>query len=651
MRYVLIILCCLWLTPSSAQEYLLQSPDNQIKVEVLVSANTVYRVYLRNKLIMHGKPIGMTVGKKNKLGYKEFEPKSETQYKNNKVKPVVAYRSAEITENYNQLSLEFESGLSIDFRCYDEGFAYRLHTSFDKDVTIKHESMGFELTTNPDVWFPKETSFYSHNERAYERRPSLGLKKNEKASLPILWKWEDGPFVMFTETDLRDYPGMYLKTNGLGGYEAIHPKYPATTAKFFDRFQMVGFTKPYIAQTDGNRSYPWRVFTIAGSEEELFDSHLPYLLSAETELANTDWIKPGKVAWDWWNALQLEGVDFKPGLNTETYKYYIDFAAKNGLEYIIMDEGWYHLGDLTKVKKDIDMPELLRYAEEKNVGIVLWVVWHTLQKQFDVAFEQFSNWGVAGIKMDFMMRRDQPMVAFYEKVAKEAAERKMLVDFHGSRCPKGLQRTYPNVLTYEGVRGNEWNKWSSALTVDHDVTLPFTRMLAGPMDYTPGAMENISNPKKHRMNLKHPKSQGTRCHELAKYVVYESPLQMLCDEPTAYEKEEECMKFLRAVPTVWDETVMLDAKVGEHILLARRKDDTWFIGGMTGSIGQTISIDFSFLGNGTHSMEVWRDGDKTRQDGTSFEYYTEDAINSEMQYVVSMAEGGGWVAIIKKKDA
>ena len=650
MRFFsLIVFALLFSSSLKAQEYLLKSPDGNIKVEVMVSANTVYRIYYRKKLILHGKPISLTVGKKNVLGYKEYDAKSSTSYQNTTVKPVVAYRSEEIKENYHQLSLDFESGLGIDFRCYDEGFAYRLRTSFDKEVTVMNEGMGFELTTNPDVWFPKETSFYSHNERKFIPTTSIELKPGEKASLPILWKWEKGPFLHYTETDVRDYPGMYIKTNGLGGYAAIHPKYPATTAKLFDRFEPVGFTKKHIAKTAGTRSYPWRVFTIADNEEELIGSNLPWLLATENKLASTDWIIPGKVAWDWWNDLQLEGVDFKPGVNTQTYKYYIDFAAANGLEYIIMDEGWYKLGNLTKVKSDIDMQEIIQYASSKNVGVILWVVWRTLEKQFDVAFQQFSDWGVAGIKMDFMMRSDQPMTAFYEKVAQEAANRLMVVDFHGSHCPKGLQRTYPNVLTFEGLRGLEWNKWSSALTVDHDVILPFTRMLAGPMDYTPGAMENISNPKKHKMNFKHPKSQGTRCHELAKYVVFESPLQMLADEPTAYEKEEECMKFLSAVPTTWDESIVLDAKVAEHILMARKKDDVWYVGGITGSAGQTISMDLSFLDDGIYEMELWRDGENTRTDGTNYEYFKEESINSKMKYIISMAEGGGWAAIIRKK--
>ena len=298
-----------------------------------------------------------------------------------------------------------------------------------------------------------------------------------------------------------------------------------------------------------------------------------------------------------------------------------------------MDEGWYKLGDLLHVKDEIDMPELIRYGKSKNVGVILWLVWRTLEKQFEPAFNQFSEWGVKGIKMDFMNRHDQPMIAFYEKVAKAAANHKMLVDFHGSHCPKGLQRTYPNVLTYEGVRGLEHNKWSSWITVDHDLILPFTRMLAGPMDYTPGAMTNVSDPKKHKGNFKKPKSQGTRCHELAKFVVYESPLQMLADAPTAYQKEPEIMQFLSVVPTVWDNTIVLDAKVAEHVVLAREKDNVWYLGAMTGSVGQTLSIDLEFLGDGNFEMEVWRDGDKTRENGMSYEYLKEDNVNGEMKYV------------------
>lgn len=631
-----------------AQEYLLQSPNNEIKVEVLVSANTVYRVYHKNRLIFHGKPIGMTIGKKNRLGYKEYAPESSTRTVNETVKPVVPYRSAEVKDLFNELSLEFKSGLGIDFRCYNYGVAYRLRTAFESEVEIKEEEMGFELTTNPDVWFPKETSFFSSNEKNYNTTTSLDLKNGEMASLPILWHWKGGPFLFYTETDLHNYPEMYLKTDGEGGYDAVFPKVPASYFKVYDRYEMVGFQKPYIAKTEGTRTYPWRVFGITDNEAELFEMQLPYLLASESELTKTDWIKPGKVAWDWWNALNLQGVDFKPGLNTQTYKYYIDFAAKNGLEYIVMDEGWYKLGDLLHVKDEIDMPELIKYANNKNVDIILWVVWRTLRDQFQEAFTQFSDWGIAGIKMDFMNRHDQVMVNFYEKVAKEAADRMMLVDFHGSRAPKGLQRTYPNVLTYEGVRGLEQVKWSKWVHPDHDVILPFTRMLAGPMDYTPGAMTNASSKKSHHVRFKSPESIGTRCHELAKYVVFESPLQMLADAPTAYQKEEECMKFLTAVPSTWDETLVLDAKVGEHILMARKKDDTWYVGGMTGSLAQTISIDLSFLGTGAFEMDVWRDGENTRTDGTNYEYLNESAVNSNMKYVVSMAEGGGWVAIIKK---
>ncbi|MGB0917921.1 MAG: glycoside hydrolase family 97 catalytic domain-containing protein, partial [Flavobacteriales bacterium] len=509
MRFPLIIAILFASIPAlNAQEFELKSPDEKIRVELIISANTVYRVYYGSKLLMHGKPIGLTVGKKNTLGKNEFEPKITRTSVDQIVEPVVSYRSKQITEKYDQLSVAFDSGLSIDFRCYNDGFAYRLNTSFERESTIKEESMGFELTSNPNVWFPKEKGFFSSNEKQYHTSTSQELKKGEKASLPILWQWEKGPFLFYTETDLHDYPEMYLKTDGDGGYEAVFPKVPATYFKAYDRFELVGFKKPYIAQTQGTRSYPWRVFGIANNEKDLIGIQLPYLLASPTKIEQTDWIKPGKVAWDWWNAVNLQGVDFKPGMNTETYKYYIDFAAENNLEYIIMDEGWYKLGNLLEVKKEIDMPELIRYAKSKNVEIILWVVWRTLKKQFDEAFTQFSDWGIAGIKMDFMNRHDQVMVNFYERVAKESAKRKLLVDFHGSHSPKGLQRTYPNVLTYEGLLGLEQVKWSKWVHPDHDVILPFTRMLAGPMDYTPGAMRNASSKERHQIKFKSPESIG-----------------------------------------------------------------------------------------------------------------------------------------------
>ena len=632
-----------------AQQYQVVSPDGKLKAEINVAGNIHFRLYKGKRILMHSRPIGMTVKGGKSLGRSETVVTTETANVRRTVSPVAPTKNATVKEEFNGITLILSSGLHIEFRCFDDGLAYRMATVLDGDIKIEEEQMGFEVVNDPDCWFPQESSMFSHNERKFTETSNQVIAKGKMASTPILWKWGKGPLLLYTETDLRDYPGMYLKTLGSGGFEAAHPKVPATYFKVLDRWVMSAFKREYIAKTSGKRSFPWRIFMVADTDAELLQSQLPYLLAnAHNDVEPTDWIKPGKVAWDWWNANNLKGVDFEPGITTQTYKYYIDFAAVNKLEYVILDEGWYKLGHLLQVKPEIDMPELVRYAESKGVGIILWCAWKTLDDQFDEAFEQFSAWGIKGVKVDFMQRTDQYMTNFYERTAKEAFRRKMLVDFHGGHCPKGLQRTYPNVLTFEGVRGLEWNKWSSQATPKHDLTLPFTRMMTGPMDYTPGAITNIANPKKHRANFKNPKSMGTRCHELAKYVIFESPLQMLADAPTAYEKEEQTMKFLKVVPTVWDETVVLSATIANHVVMARRKGDTWFIGGMTANEGQTISIDLSFLGSGNFAMDVWRDGDDTFTNGSSFVHFNESSVNSSMKYVISMAEGGGWVAVLRK---
>jgi alpha-glucosidase len=645
------LLLMLMLVPmlAMAQQYQVKSPDGVLKAEVNVAGNIHFRLYRGKRILIHSRPIGLQLKRGKEMGKSETVLDVKESNVSREVRPVVAYRSAKVKEEYNALFITLSSGLRLEFRCFNDGLAYRLLTDVEGDLQIVNEEMGFEVTTDPDLWFPKESSFFSHNERKFIHTSNQTVGNGSKASTPVLWKWGNGPVLLYTETDLRDYPGMYLKNRGQGAFDAIFPKVPATRFKVLDRWVMPAFEHNYIAKTQGKRSFPWRVFMVADNESKLLDSHLPWLLAQTHDpLEATDWIKPGKVAWDWWNALNLQGVDFKPGVSMQTYKYYIDFAAANGLEYVILDEGWYKLGDLLKVKPEMDIAELVKYAEAKGVGIILWCVWKTLDDQFDEAFEQFTLWGIKGIKVDFMQRTDQYMTNFYERTAKEAMRRKLLVDFHGGHSPKGLYRTYPNVLTFEGVRGLEWNKWGSKLTPEHDLTLPFTRMVTGPMDYTPGAMRNIGNPKKHRGNFKNPKSIGTRCHELSKYVIYESPLQMLADAPTAYEKEAETMKFLKQVPTVWDETVVLSGSIGDHLVMARRKGEVWFIGGMTADQGQTISIDLSFLDTGIYTMDIWRDGDDTFVNGSSFVHSTDSGINSTMRYVVSMAEGGGWVAVLRK---
>jgi len=361
-------------------------------------------------------------------------------------------------------------------------------------------------------------------------------------------------------------------------------------------------------------------------------------------MTDTSWIKPGKVAWDWWNDSNVYGVPFKSGVNTETYKHFIDFAAEHGLEYIILDEGWYKLGDLLSITPGLDMDAIAAHARQKNVGLIMWVIWKTLDLQMGPALDQFEKWGVKGIKVDFMQREDQWMVNYYERVAREAAKRKLLVDFHGAYKPTGLHRTWPHVITSEGVLGLEQSKWGDMASPDNAVTFPFMRMLAGPVDYTPGAMMNAAK-KDFQPIFSRPMSQGTRCQQLAMYVVFESPLQMLADSPSNYRREPESLAFLAAVPTVWDQTRVLGAAVGEHILVARQRGREWYVGALTNWDARDLAVDLSFLGSGQFRAEIFRDGANAHRVGVDYAR-EEKAVTAADRLPVHLAPGGGWVARI-----
>jgi alpha-glucosidase len=398
----------------------------------------------------------------------------------------------------------------------------------------------------------------------------------------------------------------------------------------------------YIAVTRGTRTYPWRALGIAERDADLLTSSLPYLLAKPSLIQDTSWIRPGKVAWDWWNALNLRGVDFKAGVNTATYKHYIDFASRHGIEYVVLDEGWYVLGDVLNVVPEIDVEALTAYGRGKNVGVILWVVWKTLDDQLRPALDRFEKWGVKGIKVDFMQRDDQPTMEFYHRICRAAAERKLLVDFHGAIRPALMTRTWPNLMSTEGVMGLEHDKWSRDVDPEHDVTLPFTRMYLGPMDFTPGAMVNAS--KGDFMPIfGQPMSQGTRCHQMAMYVVYESPLQMLADSPSNYSREPEAMEFLGPVPTVWDETRVLDGRIGDYVAVARRSGRDWYVGAMTDWTARELALDLSFLSEGRFQLDAFEDGVNADRNGSDYRR-TRTAVDRTGRLTVRLAEGGGWIS-------
>jgi alpha-glucosidase len=556
--------------------------------------------------------------------------------------PVVPEKYSRIRDHFNELSLDFTGGWGLDVRAYDDGVAYRFRASGSGPITIAAEEFRLTLPDDPLVWLHAEESFLTHSERLYRQMRLREVPRDTLASLPALVAWPDRPLLAVTEADLRDYPGLWLTGTSGEALTGLFPAYPLEEEQIRDRTVQVTRRADYIARTSGPRTFPWRVLVVAQDDGDLLENSLVYRLAPPLRIDDPIWIRPGKVAWDWWNALNLSGVGFRAGLNTETYRYFIDFAADHGIEYVILDEGWSDPANLWALNPDIDLPALLAHARERGVGLILWVVWKTLDDHFDEALDRFADWGVAGIKVDFMQRDDQPMVNYYWKVAEGAARRRLLVDFHGAYKPTGLRRAYPNVLTREGVRGLEWAKWSANPTPEHDVTLPFLRMLAGPMDYTPGAMLNAQESQFHPV-ADRPMSLGTRVHQLAMYVVYESPLQMLADSPSNYLRERECLDFIAAVPTVWDETQALSAKLGDWVAVARRRDGIWYAGAMTDWTPRELDLDLSFLGAGVWQAEIFEDGVNANRTASDYRR-TERTVEAGDTLLARLATGGGWVA-------
>jgi len=624
------------------KQFSLRSPDGKIVVNIAVGEKIEYSVATSGKEIIASSPLSLTVNDKV-LGINAKIKKSKTITVDEMVSPVVRTKCAAIRNHYNELTLTFAGQFGIQFRAFNEGVAYRFTTSYPEKIRINGEEAVINFAGDYKIWFPEEEKFQSHNERLYKYLPIREIASPSFCSTPALVDAGADLKVAISESDLEDYAGLWLQGTGKNSLKGIFPGYPLEVKQRNDRDVPVTQFADYIADTKGTREFPWRIMAFARNDGELITNQLVYLLSKPSQIEDTSWIKPGKVAWDWWNFNNIYGVDFRAGVNTETYKYYIDFAAANGLEYVVLDEGWYKLGNLLDIVPEIDMEELVSYAREKKVGLILWVVWKTLDDQLEAAMNQFEKWGIKGIKVDFMQRDDQWMVNYYYKIAREAAKRKMMVDFHGAYKPSGLNRAYPNVMTSEGVKGLENSKWGYDITPGHDVTIPFIRMWAGPMDFTPGAMLNATKSDfKPVFNI--PMSQGTRCHQLAMYVVYESPVQMLSDNPTHYNREAECLGFISGVPTVWDETRVFEAKIGNYLLLARKSGQKWFLGGMTDWEPREFTIDFSFLDEGkTYSAEIFQDGINADRNANDYKKVVKQVKKGD-KISVKLAPGGGWVA-------
>ena len=653
----LIMLC---VSAFAQKQYTLQSPDKDITITVEAGEQLTYAVSHGNTCVLTPSPIGMKLANGTTLGTKPIVKSAKTRSVNQTM-PSPLYKKAEIQEVYEELTLTFKGNYKVIFRAYDAGVAYRFETDFRKPIIIENETADFNFDKDYQGLIPYvlrragqegpliNQQFYNSFENTYSHINLNQMDPEKLAFLPLLVELNDGKKAVITEADLEDFPGLYLRNaNGKNGLSAVHAPYPKTREQGgHNNLQwIVKERENYIAKTAGKRAFPWRIIAISENDKELADNDLVYLLASPNRIGDVSWIQPGKVAWDWWNAWNIYGVDFPAGINNDTYKYYIDFASQYGIEYVILDEGWAvnKKADLFQVVPEIDIKELVDYGAERNVGIVLWVGYAAIDKDMEHVCQHYADMGVKGFKVDFMDGDDQMIVDFYYRMAETAARHHLFIDFHGAYKPTGLNRTYPNVLNHEGVYGLEQAKWDNESDlVTNEVTIPFIRMLAGPLDYTQGAMKN-ANKNNFAAIYTEPMSQGTRCRQLAEYVIFESPFNMLCDSPSNYMKEEECTQFIASVPTTWDETMVLDGKVGEYLVIARRKDFHWYVGAITNWEERDIEIDLGVLPNfGAKSGHIFRDGPNANR--VAKDYVSEQAQVWGNKVKVHLAKGGGAVMV------
>ncbi len=565
---------------------------------------------------------------------------------NEVIRPEIRDKAATLTNSYNELEIKFKKNYSITFRLFNEGLAFRYTISEKDSLRIIRENLDLYLDAGDSLRFQSSETFNSPYETPYEHEKITGIKAGKLISLPLLIEKRDKVFVMVTEADLYDYPGLWFKGTGQAQLSAINPPIPKSltnTGSAYVRNQVAG-TFDYIARVKGSRTYPWRIFAVANDEKELISNSMVYLLATPCVLNDISWIKPGVVMFDWWAKNNIYGVDFKAGINTETAKYFIDFCADQGFRYFLFDDGWSLRDDLLTPIPGLNIDEVVSYGRSRGVDIMLWMVWHTLERQWNKAFDQFAKWGIKGIKVDFMNRDDQPMVMFYEAAAREAAALKMVVDFHGAYKPCGLSRKYPNVLTREALIEFEYNGGTDFDSPVHHNLLPYIRMFPGPMDYIPATMRNSTRDNFMAVG-DYPMGQGTRAHSMALFVVLNSPMTMLPDSPSDYYREKECTDFLKKIPVEWDDTRLLQGKIAKYTVLARRSGNEWFIGAITDWSGRYIDLETGFLEPGRYRLEAIEDGINANARAEDYKKVVKDFQSGDV-LKLKLASGGGWVARI-----
>lgn len=656
LQPVLILFISSLVHAQKSKSFNITSPDGNIQLKVGAGSKLQWSVTHQSQAIIAPSSISLKLQSGEVLGDNAQITSSKNEKVNNKI-AALNYKKDTVEDDYTQLTLNCNGDYGVIFRAYNDGVAYRFFTKKKDSIIIQSEEADFNFTDDEYAYIPYSNQPHNHDkyecsfENTYQHIKLSQFVKDTVAFAPVLVELANNKKAVITEADLEDYPGMFL-TNGkiLTGLSGDFAPYVLEDKQGGHNNLQAYVTKraDYIARTNGTRSFPWRVVVISTNDKDLLNNDMVYRLASPSRVEDVSWIKPGKVAWDWWSDWNISHVDFKAGINTQTYKYYIDFAAANHIEYILLDEGWANSLDIMQIVPEVNLQEIIDYGKQKNVGVWLWGGWLPLDKKIDEALGKYSKMGIKGFKIDFMDRDDQKMVQFYYRMAKKAAEYHLMIDYHGAYKPTGLQRTFPNILNIEAVHGMEQLKWSNPDMPQFDVSIPFIRMIAGPMDYTPGAMRNGTKETFRPINAM-PMSQGTRCHQLAMYVMYEAPFEMLSDNPTTYMREQECLNFMSNVPTTFDETVELDGKVSEYAAIARRKGDSWYVGAMSNWNARDITIDLSFLKDGNYEAEIFQDGINADRDATDYKKEVKQ-VSSKDKLTVHLSNGGGWVAKIRRKS-
>lgn len=635
--------------------YRLFSPDSSLAITITNDTVLRYSLTKDRSTVIRPSVIRMQMTNGKSWGERGNITGTATGHVDEKVYPVTG-NNRELLNRYNELVLRFEAGYSVIFRLYDEGMTYRFcgDRPAQDSLIVASEDATFDLAGDPSAIVAQTDNFTSWelSHVAYERLSAV--PELIYGTTPMLFTGRDPSCrIVIAESDLNRYPGMYLRKEGgsMKGFWATYPK-KVEMGSWGNFITVVKERENYLARTAGNHAFPWRIVLVAKEDKELLANEMIYLLAKPCQLTDTDWIRPGKAVWEWWHCAILEKAPFESGMenrSTQLYKYYIDFASENRIPYLLVDAGWSNVFDPTELNPRIDIREVIRYGKEKQVGVWLWTVAATLFRNPHQYLDSIAGWGAAGVKIDFFDRDDAQIVPEYENLARACAERRLLVDFHGCSKPTGLHRAYPNILSYEAMRCAECFKWDTSSNPDYQLQCLFTRMLAGGIDYTPGAMRNSTPDRFEPVDPGLPSSLGTRCHELALFIVLSSPFVSLCDSPDAYRDYPDLLNYLAEVPVSWDRTVPLDARVGKYAVLAKQQGDTWYVGGLNAWGPREVRFDCSFLPPGeTYTAELFRDTKASDKNADLYERTVVNEVTDKRTFRIRMASGGGFVLILKK---